>query len=273
MATTLVTAYYNIDSIKYSDAHKNYMIWGNNLLKLETNIILFTEEYLVSEIKKMRENKPIEIICIPFQQLETWKLYKEKWIEHNEKDPEKSIHIPELYSLWAEKVFFVEKAIELNPYNTEYFFWCDFGGFRDLDIPFEIINSFPSSKYLPKDKIILQSLKPLEINDKIKGIDNIYGPEITHEWNDIRIVGGFWGGGIEGCLNWKKYYKKTLEKYFNSNRFAGKDQIIMLSTYLEYPNLAIVIEPTIYNINAWYFLKYLLSDLNVYFKIEESYKI
>lgn len=268
MACTLVTAYY---PIKSKFVIEKYLEWGSTFLKIESPIILFTEKELVPYIKSMRGNLPIEIYTIPFIELDTWKLYKNKWNEHYLIDPEKHIHTPELYSIWAQKVFFVEKAIIQNPFNTEYFFWCDFGAFRDSRIDITILKSFPSIKYLPKNKILLQAINSLKESDRLLREDGIFGETINDKWNEVRLVGGLWGGGIEGCLKWKEAYHNMLKKYFNTYRFAGKDQMVMLSTYLENSTLASVIKCTLNNIDEWFFLEHLLSDKIVELEYDTTY--
>jgi hypothetical protein len=268
MACTLVTAYYQIKS-KFSASR--YMEWGATFLKVEAPIVLFTEEDLVPHIKTMRGNLPIQIYTIPFVELDTWRLYKDKWIEHHSIDPEKNIHTPELYSIWAQKPFFVESAIKHNPFNTEYFFWCDFGAFRDPGIDTIILKSFPKANHLLKNKILLQAINPLKGSDKHPKDDGICGEVITDRWNEVRLVGGLWGGGIEGCLKWKDAYTKMLNRYFASGRFAGKDQIVMLSAYLENPTLASVIKCTLSGIDDWFFFEHLLSDKNVYLEYDTTY--
>jgi hypothetical protein len=57
----------------------------------------------------MRGNLSIHIIVLSFNQLETWQRYQSKWKEQYQIDPEKGHHTPELYTIWAEKPFFVEK--------------------------------------------------------------------------------------------------------------------------------------------------------------------
>lgn len=268
MACTIVTAYYPIKSKFLVD---RYLEWGKTFLKLESPIVLFTEESVVPYIQSVRGNLPIKIYTISFNELDTWKLYKNKWIEHYEIDPEKNIHTPELYCIWAEKAFFVEKAIKSNPFNTDYFFWCDFGAFRDSNIDSIILKSFPKITHLHKDKILLQAINQLKHTDKHKRDDGIMGEPITNIWNEVRLVGGLWGGGIEGCLKWKDAYHDMLNRYFDSGRFAGKDQIVMLSTYLEHPNLASVIKCTLGGIDEWFYLEYLLSDKSVELQYDMSY--
>jgi len=268
MACTVVTAFYPIRS-KFSK--EKYIEWGHTFLQMKSPIVLFTEESMIEDIKKMRKEKPIKIIVLPFEELESWKLYKEKWTEHHFIDPEQTIHTPELYAIWAQKPIFVEIAISINPYDTNYFFWCDFGAFRDSSISPIILNTFPSSKYLPKDKIILQAINDLQDSDKIRREDGIYGEKISNQWNEVRLVGGLWGGGKDGCLLWRQFNKIMLEKYFKVGRFAGKDQMVMLSTYLENPELAIVIKSTLSNIDQWFFFQYLLSDFDARFELNDTY--
>jgi hypothetical protein len=270
MACTVVSAFY---SIKSKAPKEKYIEWGKTFLSIDAPIVLFTEEEHIPLFKSIRGDKPIHIINIPFNEIDTWKLYHTHWINHHKKDPENRYHTPELYAIWAQKPFFVEKAIHDNPFHTDYFFWCDFGAFRNIHIDSIILKSFPTIKYLPKDKIILQSINNLPSSEKLKKEDGIYGECINESWNECRLVGGLWGGGIEGCLRWKVAYKTMLEKYFCSSRFAGKDQIVMLSAYLDNPTLAVVVSCTIHNIDIWFYFQYLLSNLSIPYKIDDSYII
>ena len=264
MSCTLVTAFY---PIKSKAPTEQYIEWATTFLKLKANLILFTTSEMKELFVKLREDRPIQIIELPFESLYTWEKYKDKWIQHYEMDPENFRHSPELYSIWAEKAFFVKRAIELNPYNTEYFFWCDIGAFRDKNVPQEILNSFPTTKHLPKNRIALCSVYRLEKEDKLPQDDGIIGNFLTKD----RIVGGLWGGDIPGCLNWCEAYENMLLKYFEKNRFAGKDQSVMLSTYLKNETLAVVIEPTSFKVSTFFFFEYLHSNLNIKYKLDSSY--
>ena len=264
MSCTLVTAFY---PIKSKAPTEQYIEWATTFLKLKANLVLFTTNEMKQLFMRLREDRPIHIIELPFESLYTWEKYKDKWIQHYEMDPEKFRHSPELYSIWAEKAFFVKKAIELNLYNTEYFFWCDIGAFRDKNVPQGILNSFPTIKYLPKNRIALCSVYRLEKEDKIIHPDGIIGNFLTKD----RIVGGLWGGDIPGCLNWCEAYENMLLKYFEQNRFVGKDQSVMLSAYLNNESLAVVIEPTSFKVSTFFFFEYLYSNLNIKYKIDLSY--
>jgi hypothetical protein len=265
MSCTLVTAYYPIKS-KFSS--NTYIEWGKTFLSLDANIVLFTEEHLVDLFKTLRGSKPILIVSIPFSELETWILYSDKWKNHWNIDPEKHIHTPELYAIWAQKPYFVEKAIIMNPYKTEYFFWCDFGAFRNPCISSVILNSFPQSKYLPKNKILMQSINNMVQCDEYT--KNKHGFPICT--SDL-IAGGLWGGDIDGCLKWKISYIDMLDKYFHAGVFAGKDQTVMLSAYLKDPTLAVIVKCTRNDIDKWFFLEHLLSNEENKYEVSPTYLI
>ena len=221
----------------------------------------------------MRGNKPIKIITIPFISIEMWACYKDIWIEQHKLDPEKFRHTPELYAIWAQKNIFMERAITFNLFQTDYFVWCDFGAFRNPNISTTILQTFPTTHYLPMDRIIMQSMGHLEESDKWKRSDGIYGECITSEWNEVRLVGGLWGGHYNGCIRWIQAYQQMLEKYFKAGRFAGKDQQVMLSTYLEDPSLAYIIQSTTTGIDNWFFFEHLLSALPIRYELDPTYII
>jgi hypothetical protein len=268
MACTVVTAFYPIKS-KFPSS--TYLDWGRIFLRLEAPIVLFTEEHLVNTIMEMRENRPIKIISKRFEDLEMWVRYKNTWIEQHKMDPEGSIHTPELYAVWAQKSTFVEKAIEDNPFNTNFFFWCDFGAFRNPYVPPIVLHSFPTTRYLPHDRILLQSMSDLEESDRLLRPDGIHGECITSEWNEIRIVGGLWGGHAKGCMQWSKAYQEMLEKYIQAGRFAGKDQQVMLSAFINNPELAYVVKSNLVLIDSWFYLEYLLSAINIPIVFDSTY--
>lgn len=268
MVCTIVTAFYPIRS-KFSK--DTYLNWCKTFMQLESPIVLFTEESLVQTFIDLRGNKPIHIITAQFESLDMWVRYENNWRHNHTFDPEAYIHTPELYAIWAQKPIFVEKAIESNPFNTEYFFWCDIGAFRDPNVPHEILESFPTTTHLPRDRIVLEGLGDLKESDKFIRPDGIYGEYITSTWNERRLVGGLWGGHHTGCTKWSKAYQIMLEKYFQAGRFAGKDQIVMLSTYLNDSSLAYVVQPTIEGIDKWFFFEYLLSSLSVSYSLNPTY--
>ena len=266
---TLVTAYYEIPS-KFS--RDRYMAWATTFLALEAPIVLFTDAPCVDAIREKRGSRPLHLVVLPFAELETW-AYRAEWVAHHALDPEKAVHSPELYAIWAEKAFFVHKAIQLNPFHTDFFFWCDIGAFRDPSVPRAVLDSFPSTAHLKRDKLLLQAIAPMCPADYEPQPDALPGKALTSTWNECRLVGGLWGGGVPACLRWKQAYHDMLLAYFAANRFAGKDQPVMFSALLRDPSLADVVTCTKSGIDSWFFLEHLLSKSPERYVLDTTYPV
>jgi hypothetical protein len=257
---TLVTCFYPIKS-KFPSTQ--YLVWARTYMQLDAPIVLFTTPELVDTFRSMRDAaKPLHVVSLPFEELDMWVAHKDAWIAHHALDPEARIHTPELYTVWAQKPVFVERAIALNPFNTQHFFWCDIGAFRG-ELNATIRASFPSTRYLPHDRILLSAVNECTATDWV-----------TEDFSrSNRIVGGLWGGGIAGCRAWSAAFQRTLRRYFAEGKFAGKDQSVMLSTYMSDTTLATVVRPTIPfdPTHVWFFLTQLCSDLSMDYALEPSY--
>lgn len=270
MACTIVSAYYPIRS-KFKK--EQYLSWGATFLALSSPIVLFTNEEMAPILKELRGEKPMDIIIWPMEEWKTWKEGEsERWKEQYEKSPERHFanHTPELYALWAHKGHFMERAMDVNPFQTPSFFWCDFGAFRTPP-PREVLERFPESNHFPSDQMLVQAMCPLPREEWKQGPDGIYGPRmIDGGWMNVRLVGGLWGGTEKACREWIAVYHDVARRYALSERYMGNDQIIMLSTVLEYPERVKVVQPTRMDIDQWFFMTYLLSSLAVY-KEDTSY--
>ena len=268
MACTVVTAYYEIKS-KFNK--QQYMEWTTTFFKIKSPIVLFTTAEHVEIMMQLRGTRPLHIIVTPFEELDAWKLYKDKWMAQHAMDPERKIHSPELYAVWAQKAFFVESAVHQNPFQTEYFFWCDIGAFRDPHLSPLILETFPHTRYLEPHRLLFQSVGSTSFEDRFPKPDGIYGEVISEKWNERRMVGGLWGGGKQACLIWKVRYQAMLERYFDANRFAGKDQQVMFSAYQMDPSIARVVQCTKQGIDIWFFLQHLLSKVCTRFSLSPTY--
>lgn len=223
---TVVSAYYPMNSKYPMDKYKEWIpnLYGN----VGFNLVFFTnKEYtpFIEEIRKDYKNNT-KIITLEFNELEALKKYDMNfWKEQNKKDPE-NCHIPELYIVWYEKKEFVKKAIEINPFNTEYFVWTDAGICRDKNaIPF--LKNYPKVDKIPNDKIIINKLA--DFSDK----------NISFDFKHILINVG--AGVIAGKIDsWKKFdllYNDIFNMYIGDGRFCGKEQNLITTAILKDKNL------------------------------------
>lgn len=162
MTLTCVSGYWKI-----KNKHNNkFEDWFNNTLKFKCPYVFFSNKETIKLIKKYRGDLPTHYIECDIKDFKTYK-FKDRMITHPKHCP--SI---ELNLIWNEKIFLIEKAIELNPFKSEYFMWMDAGMscFRNKmppPIPFPNINKLDK---LPKDKFIYSSSHNFTYNEKfVKG--------------------------------------------------------------------------------------------------------
>ena len=136
---------------------------------------------LSSEINKNAQktyelnfSEKTKVISLEFDKLEAFQKYgKNFWISQKEKDFEE-YHTHELYAIWYEKKEFVKKAIELNPFQTNKFVWCDAGICRNEDWK-NSIKTFPVSYKIPNDKFLVLRITDFEQHDDFLKINCVGG--------------------------------------------------------------------------------------------------
>lgn len=238
---TVVSAYY---PMKSKHTIQEYIVWMQVWKELPCNLVFFTTPELVEDFKELRGNHPTKIIGMPFSELVAFKRYgTELWISQQKIDHE-PYHTPELYAIWYEKKEFVNKAIDLNPFNTSKFVWCDAGACR-------------SPRWIP-------SIKNFPIADKIG--DKLMVLRRTdfenYEWyQGMDCVGGTILAGPAKV--WKSYYDKydlMIREYLEKGKFIGMDQSVIASVIKRNPELfTIVPSLPIDDFTSWFSFFFILS--------------
>ena len=249
----MVTALFKIKS-KFS--FDKYLLWVENLLLLNRSIVFFVDKNISNIIKRKRpklyENKTIWIE-LSINQFYSYKKFSKNFAESYIKDKENNYHTIPLYLVWAEKCYFVKKAIKYNYFQSKCFYWIDAGYFRDkVD---KYINNWPSIKKCKEDpRVIINGIRKIsdqEILDLKKFNISFYNNFI----NKINVGGGLFGGKPYYLLKFINLYYKTTKKFIKNNMFIGKDQ--NLYAYISYLNPKIV---KIINSGRWHYFKVYLSE-------------
>jgi len=256
---TIVTAFFKLEKNKYNS---NYIQWISNLLQnLNKNVVIYTCPEYQDIIKDFRKDFPhkTKIILISFKDFYVYK-YLDYFKNDLERDHEKNIHNIYLYMIWNEKLNFIKKTIELNPFNSNYYCWCDIGYLRNPAYISLYMKDFPNIQKLTEDKIYM-----LNIDYNFNHQDFLNPFNNNYRYVSNIIGGGFIIGKKELILNMADiYYNQILPYYINNNLFIGKDQTLYVSLYLSNPNLIKLIKG--YNdsfyiphceLKWFYFLKYL----------------
>jgi len=242
---TVVTAYYPIKS-KFNIS--DYIQWLEFWKDQPCNLVFFTSPEYVSLIENLREKfkTKTKVISLEFEKLEAFQKYsKDFWIKEKEKDFE-TYHNYELYAIWYEKKEFVKKAIQLNPFSTNKFVWCDAGICR-MDSWRDFIRKFPLSYKIPNDKFLVLRITDFEQFDDFLKINC--------------VGGGILAARKELWLEFCESYDSMLKKYIEQNKFVGKDQSIIASMIKEFPEFFHLVKrvENMDDFTCWFTLLFYLS--------------
>jgi hypothetical protein len=225
---TIVTSYFHLEKSKAT--HETYLEWMKNMLIINNPMVIFCDEENVEHIRELRKDKEeiTQVISCEFIDFYSYRYYH-YFLQSQQHDTEMSKgHNMFLYMIWAEKSNFLKRAIEMNPFATDYFLWVDIGCFRKKNTEYL---DWPNPKRIsemPSNKVLLLSVIPFTDSElSIEDINELPSFQYTN-----RIGAPIFGGGKEILLEWHTKYYEMLENFIVSGRFIGKDQSIMNSVYL-----------------------------------------
>lgn len=248
MDITFCTFFFDINRSNWDNfaVHSNtYMYWFKNVLSLDINLHIQTEEKFLDVIREERrkidpEFKKTIIKITKVEHLEAWRRYNSSLEELMFSDEFKQkIHhdVPEmtkpLYNvLMFNKVHYLKEIIKINPFNTKFFSWVDTGFIRDHTWP---INNeqWPDPEKLKLEK---NKVKFFCINDNIlSGLSNTTKEE--HCMSQMRFLKGtifFLDGACidELC----KLFDKNVNQCI-ADKFIGSDEKIFDLCYYDNPDL------------------------------------
>ena len=225
---TFASSFYHIKS-KFPI--QKYKEWISKFITKNMNfyLVLYTDKNSYPYIEDLiKDNPKVKVV---FKELEEFYLYslKEKWIENHSKNILLNYTSWELNMLWNEKVFMVHETATLNPFNTQWFGWCDAGYFRDGSIPY-----FPNSdkiKSLHYSKIYyclvgkdtwINKIKSCLSNKNEKGL-----PIEPIPANQVSIAGGFFITHKQNIDWYKNLIEQKIKLYFENEYLIKDDQIIV----------------------------------------------
>ena len=215
---TVVTAYYRVAN---KHGHENYLKWASNFLTIPFNLVVFTDKENIDWIKKMRGGLPLTVIekdKSEFYHAQFHKTYQRDYAQDNNKS-----HSPELYRIWAEKIKFVNEAIDINPYKSEYFVWCDLGTFRETDY---VSNNFLYTKFMWKGRVSFSIVEEFTLQEMAERLMNS---------NAIRVGGNIQIGEAAAWRVYNKIWDITRNDMMDNGIPTANDQRIMGTIALRYP--------------------------------------
>jgi glycosyl transferase family 25 len=225
MDVCLVSAFYFLRKSKYPV--ETYKKWLSIFFECVTCPVIFFCSAEWEKLLRPLANTNVTFIVREYVSFDMMKdPWKSRWKEWHNSDPEKDIHSPELYAVWAAKQEFVMEAMKITNYT--HYVWCDAGCFRE-----KRDGSFKNVSYF------IQPGKMTCLN-------------VTSLDTRKLIGGGVLAGDKTAWTQFSQNYLKELEANMN-----GKDQVIY-QQILNKDN-AVIINPNTKYGDAWFYLTSLFS--------------
>lgn len=243
---TIVSAYYPFEKSKHSI--QEYAAWIFNFLtNVNTPIVMFSEQPFCNLMQEMRESAGLAdklyIVEKPFSEVKfSTPEWIKVWEEQLKIDPLAHLHGQELFRVWANKPFFVEEAMQINPFHSEKFVWCDAGCWRDPTVAKICGPEWPLAEKIESERMHIITISSMEsyLNQLEKKEAWTHTSAWTHEdivknmnVRDNAIIGGtILLGDKKAWSQWIPAFEASLNYFIKNNLFAGDDQAVMASTVL-----------------------------------------
>jgi hypothetical protein len=132
---TIVSCFYAIPENQKRSLH-NYAIWLGYFLKyIQLPLVFYSDGDMYNVIKCILEeskNGGWKLIKKPLEELEygdeSWMNY---WRSCVKGGMNGRVNSPHVFQIWANKLTFLEEVSTENPFDSEYFYWCDSCCWRD----------------------------------------------------------------------------------------------------------------------------------------------
>jgi len=215
--TTCVSGYWNIVN-KHGD--QQFIKWFENTLRINCPYVFFGTQETIEMAKSFRRELPTHYIELQLEDFYTYQ-YKDKILID-------SRHCPsaELNMIWNEKIFLIEKAKQLNIFNTNFFAWMDAGicTYRDTAPP---LTPFPC-----RDKLILLPNHKFLFTSS----DNPQFEPTKVENDYYHFISGTYILYIDIIDTIVSLYKEYIHKYIEPTHIYT-DQVILTYIYRDHPHL------------------------------------
>ena len=226
MNVTIVTMIYRLTNRTKEDILK-YLEYGKEfILKLNYNLIIYTDDTEIIEFIKLNRTYKCMIYIIPlnktyyYKDINTITNLQNKYIINNinlNKDT------PEYIILNNNKFYFMEHSINMNPFNSTHFIWLDFRInyiAKSYNIIHEWINNIPNK------------IKQMCINPYIENIE----PKTYFQYIYHNMAGGLFSGSKDNLLLYCNLFKNKYDKILSENWYQ-LDEAVMTIIQRENPDL------------------------------------
>jgi hypothetical protein len=240
MSITAITALYDIERETKGDGRSisEYLDWFKETLKLNINLVIYTEKKFESFINENRINNKTKLIIKPLNEIPYYKyktnieniIYSKEY-KHKMMANDRVECVLPLYNIIQYSKFdWIQECIDNKYFDTDYYFWMDAGISRFFD-GIDLQNWPNNYSLLQVEKINIQgNINTLLFNKNWPGDDQ-------YIWNcNTMLCGGLFGGGKPIMTKLSHLVKNKFEYYLN-NLCINNEQIILGILWKNNPNL------------------------------------
>ena len=217
--TTVVSAYFDLSN-NSSKSHPNwqFLVWlGKFLRSCQAPLIMFTDARTKLIIEETRMKAAHKTIILVYDDI--WSLMRELEQRRNHsyrfnyEHVQVNYSLPRLYAIWNLKAYMLQRGVEMNPYNSQFFIYNDAGAWRDWETREWPDNSFIRDQVVPRigDRMLLGQLR-----------SHVTG---YHCWHFV-IEGGFFAGTAQAVTqfftNYYRIHDTMLTKKEPAENYVGE---------------------------------------------------
>jgi len=215
--TTCVSGYWNV--VNKHDPY-TFTKWFENTLRINAPYVFFGTKETIEMAKLFRRELPTHYIELQIEDFYTYQYKDRMRID--------SAHCPsaELNIIWNEKIFLIEKAKQLNPFNTDFFAWMDAGvcTYRNTEPPLEPFPNAEKLSLLPKNTFLFtSSIEPTFTPSKLVN-------------SNYHFISGTYILHIDIIDTIVSLYKEYIHTYMEPTRIYT-DQVLLTYIYRDHPHL------------------------------------
>lgn len=255
--TTIVTAYYRIES-KFS--HDTYVEWMRHFFSsLCACIIVYTD---VPEVLAPFSGVRVTVVHLPslahfLDELHTSDV--SFWEAQLARDKERSVHKSyRLYWVWLSKVFFVNQAVKWNPFGSDFFAWLDIGVIRNPQQSYDLTQFVPHSSF-DRNAALYGQVTPFMAEDLVLSTDG----RCHHNFEgQVRLAGGLFLIHRSHAQPWKDAFIAMWRQYaLEDGYFAGKDQDILAGLCVQRSHMCLLV--SYHGQSEWYTVLHYMKGENL----------
>lgn len=254
---TVVTGYFEMPN-KHSSNEFNE--WISNFMQIESFVLAFTNSEKTAELLKSKRPEHLHkqmVICkMSLEDTVAFKKYGPDGMQAQiSKDPEASLHRSyTLYLVWLGKPEFVLKAIDINPFGSEYFLWNDVGTFRNKFVIGRQVKTWPDPEKVRhvcgKGVVSLISMNPSMPNEYC-GWGDFTTPEAFKQDKRLylgqnpsvyTVSGSQFCGSADAFKPYADAFQRVMDIMHQANVFIGKDQTVMAQVAMTRPDIVRLVQ-------------------------------